>query len=219
MSANPDAFSLDASYTESVGVYRVDQEQIIRFWNPTAERLLGHTGREVIGRPCYQVLCASPVEGLPPVCLRGCPFITLAAQGRIPPPMQTQLLCASGERKPVTLAPMVIPAEDGRMGLLHLFRERPKPEPNGKSANCVDGWLSALVPGSASETPVATTALTGREMEVLRLMAAGMTNSEIADLLTLSYHTVRNHVCSIRGKLQARNREQAARAARDLGLI
>lgn len=50
-------------------------------------------------------------------------------------------------------------------------------------------------------------------------MAAGMTNGEIAKNFILSYHTVRNHVSSIRDKLQARTRQQAAIIAGDLGLI
>jgi DNA-binding NarL/FixJ family response regulator len=52
--------------------------------------------------------------------------------------------------------------------------------------------------------------LTPRELEVLRLMAAGMENTQIADELVISPRTARNHVASILEKLQMQNRIQAA---------
>lgn len=52
--------------------------------------------------------------------------------------------------------------------------------------------------------------LTPREAEVLRLMATGLENSEIARSLVISERTARNHVASILEKLQMRNRIQAA---------
>lgn len=52
--------------------------------------------------------------------------------------------------------------------------------------------------------------LTPREGEVLRLMAAGLENAEIAHELVISERTARNHVASILEKLQMRNRIQAA---------
>jgi DNA-binding NarL/FixJ family response regulator len=52
--------------------------------------------------------------------------------------------------------------------------------------------------------------LTPRELEVLRLMAQGLENSEIARELVISTRTARNHVASILGKLQMQNRIQAA---------
>ena len=52
--------------------------------------------------------------------------------------------------------------------------------------------------------------LTPREIEVLRLMATGMENSQIAQVLVISERTARNHVTSILEKLQMRNRIQAA---------
>jgi DNA-binding NarL/FixJ family response regulator len=52
--------------------------------------------------------------------------------------------------------------------------------------------------------------LTPRELEVLRLLAAGKENSEIAAELVISTRTARNHVASILQKLQMQNRIQAA---------
>ncbi len=61
--------------------------------------------------------------------------------------------------------------------------------------------------------------LSEREIEVLRLIAQGASNREIASSLFLAEGTVKNHVTNILGKLEARDRTQAALKARDSGLI
>lgn len=61
--------------------------------------------------------------------------------------------------------------------------------------------------------------LSERELEVLRLIARGASNREIAESLFLAEGTVKNHVTSILGKLEARDRTQAALKAKDCGLI
>ena len=61
--------------------------------------------------------------------------------------------------------------------------------------------------------------LSEREMEVLRLIAQGYTNQEIASDLVISLNTVKTHVKNILGCLQVSNRTQAAARARELGLI
>lgn len=60
--------------------------------------------------------------------------------------------------------------------------------------------------------------LTPREHEVLALISQGMSNAEIAERLTLSLKTVRNHVSNILNKLQVSDRLQAALRARGAGL-
>jgi DNA-binding NarL/FixJ family response regulator len=61
--------------------------------------------------------------------------------------------------------------------------------------------------------------LSEREIEVLRVIAQGKTNKEIAVELYIAEGTVKNHVTNILGKLGVRDRTQAALKARELGLI
>ncbi|MFD3807827.1 response regulator [Streptomyces sp. NPDC058611] len=70
---------------------------------------------------------------------------------------------------------------------------------------------------SADALPKA--ALTGREEQVLRLMATGLSNPEIAESLTVSLETVKTHVGNVLTKLGAQNRTHAVVIAYESGLV
>lgn len=61
--------------------------------------------------------------------------------------------------------------------------------------------------------------LSPREMEILRLVATGASNRDIADTLVIAEGTVKNHLTNILGKLSAKDRMQAVLKAREYGLI
>jgi LuxR family transcriptional regulator, maltose regulon positive regulatory protein len=93
------------------------------------------------------------------------------------------------------------------------------------------GYLAALAracgPADAAPPPRRAAAgppglaepLTGRELDVLRLIAVGKSNQRIAHDLFVALDTVKKHVTHILGKLGAANRTEAVARARDLGLI
>jgi LuxR family maltose regulon positive regulatory protein len=81
--------------------------------------------------------------------------------------------------------------------------------PNGSSQSKISHPQSAILPESLSE----------RELEVLRLIAKGLSNSEISQRLVLALSTVKGHNLRIFGKLQVQNRTEAVARARELGLL
>ncbi len=72
-------------------------------------------------------------------------------------------------------------------------------------------------PGAGREGPVE--ALTARELEVLRLVAIGRSNSQVATELFVTVGTVKSHLHTISGKLGAANRVEAVAHGRELGLL
>ena len=81
--------------------------------------------------------------------------------------------------------------------------------------------LAARMLGHFTTTPAPPPVfpqLTGRERQVLDLLAQGRANNAIAARLSLSQKTVRNHVSNILAKLQAADRAQAIIKARDADL-
>jgi LuxR family maltose regulon positive regulatory protein len=103
--------------------------------------------------------------------------------------------------------------------------------PGQQHARRIDpGYLAALVracgqhdaagpPRRAAAPPGLAEPLTDRELEVLRLLAAGRSNQRIAHELVVALDTVKKHVTHILGKLGAANRTEAVARARQLGLI
>jgi DNA-binding NarL/FixJ family response regulator len=74
-------------------------------------------------------------------------------------------------------------------------------------------------PEPVAGTPTALSALTPREVDVLRLVAGGLTNDDIADRLGVSPVTVKTHVNRILAKLGAETRAQAVVHAYESGLV
>jgi DNA-binding CsgD family transcriptional regulator len=81
----------------------------------------------------------------------------------------------------------------------------------------IEGFL-ADVPAEAPKTSSNLDALSARELEVLRLLAAGKSNQQIADELVISVNTVIRHVAHIFDKTGVTNRAQATAYAKDHGL-
>ena len=77
--------------------------------------------------------------------------------------------------------------------------------------------VSSMVPVANPE--VLPEPLSEREIELLGLIASGLSNKEIADTLFITEGTVKNHVTHILGKLNVRDRTQAVLKAKEIGLI
>jgi ATP/maltotriose-dependent transcriptional regulator MalT len=92
-------------------------------------------------------------------------------------------------------------------------------EPNRQALPGGESALPRERAGGNGASPGLEDPLSGRELEVLTLLASGKTNSEVARDLFVSVGTVKSHTGNIYRKLGARNRAEALARSRDLGLI
>jgi DNA-binding NarL/FixJ family response regulator len=76
-----------------------------------------------------------------------------------------------------------------------------------------------FIPDSQAATADETAALTARQLQILPLLAEGMQNKQIADALRVTEGTVKQHLKDLFRRLNARNRTQAVKEARRLGLL
>jgi len=83
----------------------------------------------------------------------------------------------------------------------------------------VSDYLRRIESTSSEEFDAAYESLTAREREILKLIAEGHTNKEIAEILVLSVKTVENHRYSLMNKLNAHDRGELVKYAIRIGLI
>ena len=92
------------------------------------------------------------------------------------------------------------------------------PAERPKAIAALYAFLESLDWRTSAETADADGLLSSRELEVIRLIAAGRSNAQIAEALVISPNTVGRHVSNIFNKIGAANRTEAAAYARDHGL-
>jgi LuxR family transcriptional regulator, maltose regulon positive regulatory protein len=106
--------------------------------------------------------------------------------------------------------------------VLMVHQRRHLERPDRPSAHYLRKLLTALeqaASGSVSPTPQLPEPLSERELEVLQLIAAGKSNSRIAQELFVTAGTVKTHIRNIYRKLDAHSRTQALVRARELNLL
>lgn len=87
------------------------------------------------------------------------------------------------------------------------------------TAKVVSEFSKISKPARKQKEEMITDPLSPREIEILRVVATGASNKEIAEQLFISEGTVKNHLSSILGKLGVRDRMQAILKAKELGII
>jgi NarL family two-component system response regulator LiaR len=106
-----------------------------------------------------------------------------------------------------------------RAGAQGYVRKDADPEILLAAVRAVARGRTFIDPSVGGRVPTMTEDLTPREIEVVRLLAAGQSNKEIADALAIGEETVKTHVGRVLSKLNADNRAQAVIQALKRGLV
>lgn len=196
------------------GVFAVDPEGRIILWNRSAEKILGYTSREVLGRPCCAVMEGQD-EFRNTICFEGCHISMMVKRGE--PVNSYDMLTRSKKGREVWLNVSTLAIPSPRRDLqviVHFFRDVTA---RHQLAEIVRERASYANGGAA--LPTSSTVLTQREREILGLIAGGARTKSIAEKLHISPVTVRNHVQNILEKLGAHSRLEAVAYAVRQGML
>lgn len=204
-----------SSLRSDEGLFVADEHQRIVAWSPSAEQALGHKARDVLGRPCYEVVAGQDIRSHP-VCRPRCTAVVNALRGRVTAPYDlASLTNKQGTRIWVNNSIILARNDAGRPLILHLFRPvEDRPDQNRAARLSPLHGRSRLEPEQGVLKP-----LSRRELEALRMLADGLSTVEIARAMTISPLTARNHVSTIMRKLGARNRVECLIVAAERQLI
>ena len=219
--AEPGSEVLDTLAQSETPALATDFSGHVVFFNRAAERMLGRATNQVLGRRCYDVLGGRDVFGNR-YCHENCSVLSMSRKSEAvkgfeivlsgtPKPDQAvnvSILRIQGSRpEQFTLVHLLQPI-DGT-GRLTRALERLGARPPGNGSGNGNGQRVAAGPVSLSKAPP----LTEREREILRWVAAGLQNKEIAQKLGISLATVRNHIHNILEKLDVHSKLEAVSLA------
>jgi DNA-binding CsgD family transcriptional regulator len=191
------------------------------FFNRAAERLLGRATNQVLGRRCYDVLGGRDVFGNR-YCHENCSVLSMSRKGE---PVQGFEITVGGtpkQEQSLNVSVLRVPgARPDLFTLVHLLQPIDRASRltralerlgarRADEAGAGAPWQPpAAGPISLSKAPP----LTEREREILRWVAAGLQNKEIAQKLGISLATVRNHIHNILEKLDVHSKLEAVSLA------
>jgi len=175
----------------------VDSEHRILLWNRGAERLLGRRASDVIGRRCHEVLAGRDPFGNRACHIACAPCAMLRAGERVRT-FEITVPTPGGTNCSLRISTTVVRREKWADLIVHTFESAETP----------------LKVAATGEPP-----LTPRQRDVLRLIAAGLQNKEIATELGLSLATVRNHVHAILDTLGLHSKLEAVALAFKSGWV
>ncbi len=207
-------FDMIAGFRTADGMLVTNDRQRIIHWNEAAESMLGYTADEAIGRPCYELVAGRDYQANP-FCRQNCAVARNARKGRTVPDYEVLANSRCGERMWVNVSTIALPSAQPGPMLLHLFR-RPRGRVGGEP---LPRQVTGRPTGDGAGNPWPVRPLSRRESEVVRMLSDGCTTQEIAQALTISPLTARNHIGNIMTKLGTRSRLEAVIVAARHGLV
>ncbi len=206
------------------GVFAVDTAHRIMLWNAGAQRILGYTPRETIGKPCFQVMPGIDRSGHQ-VCGMDCQAMLVGKAGGIAPTVRLSTKAKDGRELWLSVTHIVVPSgKAGLSAMVHIFRDVSEEMERQQLLERL-AQFAVQAPGRGlssmrvTDPPAADAELTPREREVLYLLAQGKNARLISNELVISLATSRNHIQNILNKLSVHTALEAVAYASQHGLL
>lgn len=199
------------------GAFVIDDDLRIVFWNKTAEEILGYGSEDVAGLFCYQLLHGYD-EGKHLICRERCQVVQLALKSKPVPNYDIHVTTKQGNNRWLNMSVFTYRMVDknGKKLIVHLFHDLDQKKVDEKLMSHLIEVINRyqdLPHKDKTEIESLPGGLTPREHEILTLLAKGHSTRDIANLLSISVNTVRNHIQHILQKLQVHTRLEAVAIA------
>ncbi len=215
------------------GVYIVDANKHIVRWNKAAERILKHAETDVLNHDCFRVI-SGRVSADRPLCGQNCKIHANVMKGF--PQKNFDLLTQANDGEPLWLNVSVIsPLAADEMFVAHIIRDVTREKRTGVALNqfltdlessggtfreiSTERPNPSLGPAHDVATDRPAVTLSTREIEVLTLLAEGLSTKSLAQKLSISHFTARNHIQNILVKLDLHSKAQAVSYAFKKGIL
>ena len=205
-------------------IFASDDSFRIVLWNKGVEALLGFTSGEVLGKHCHDLIgCRNGSGKL--LCHGNCMEI-LKARQELVPTFDHEIRKKTGEKIWVNVTTILAPSKvSGLAVLVHLLHDLTRQKEIERLLHqMVTSAARLSLPPVEPPAPAAPPAssrpiISGREREVIKLLAQGASTEAIAERLCISQRTARNHIQNILDKLQVHSRLEAVAYASLNGLL
>ncbi len=190
--------------------FAVDEAGIIIAWNRSVVEWMGVTKEQAIGRPCGEIICGNDECG--PVCSENCVVRQTIQRTHPVKNFDIQVPTKQGRQ---WCNVSVLLAQSSRSAFpyaIHVLR----PIDVLKRLELTMRDFNAT---TATRSVASGVELTGREREILKLLATGAKTTAIAQQLSISRTTLNNHIQHILRKLDCHSRLEAIRRAERAGLL
>jgi len=191
------------------GAFATDAQGTIVRWNRGAEQITGRGAAESIGRPCWEVLKGrDSSKNL--ICFPECHVMAMARRGE-KPSHEDLVTEAHGREISLDISTTLVRSDErGLQAIVHTFRDVTERRQMETHLRRAIGSQAKPKATRSNTPPESVQRLTTRELEILKLLSAGLPTPAIAKELSIRRATVRNHVQNILKKLGVHSKLEAA---------
>jgi len=213
----------EALKSSADGAFVTDEDSRILFWNESAEAILGFDGDDVAGNCCYHLFNGCD-EGGRLICKERCRVVRMALQSQPIPNYDVRFTNKQGKACWLHMSVFAYRMGDTeeKKAIVHLFHDHKHKEVDEKVLGQLEKVINRyhdLRHNNGFKLDPHQKILTSREREILALLAEGHGTQYIAQHLTISTTTVRNHIQHILQKLNVHTRLEAVAVATKHNLI